>query len=147
MGECIDHETWGARASYFNRTMEEELVSALDSNYGAAARARLENIAETRKINIETIISEETAKINSKVNKYYNLFKGFSRKNEPEVTFDATECPVCQDDKVILCSMSCGHKICETCYNLMKTKPTLVDMSNRVKCPCCRKPSENLFHV
>ena len=143
----MDHETWGARASYFNRTMEEELVSALDSNYGAAARARLENIAETRKINIETIISEETAKINSKVNKYYNLFKGLSRKNEPEVTFDATECPVCQDDKVILCSMSCGHKICETCYNLMKTKPTLVDMSNRVKCPCCRKPSENLFHV
>lgn len=143
----MDHETWGARVSYFNRTMEEELVSALESNYGAAARARLEIIAETRKINIETIISEETAKINSKLNKYYNLFKGLSRKNEPEVTFDATECPVCQDDKVILCSMSCGHKICETCYNLMKTKPTLVDMSNRVKCPCCRKPSENLFHV
>ena len=147
MGECLDHETWGARASYFNRTMEEELVSALDSNYGGRARARLQLIAETRKLNIETIISEETVKINSKINKYHNLFKGFSRKNEPEVTFDATECPVCQDDQVILCSMSCGHKICKMCYNLMKTKPTLVDMRNRVKCPCCRKSSENLFHV
>lgn len=137
----------GARASYFNRTMEEELVSALGSNYSGAARARLEIIAETRKLNIETIIAEETVKINSKINKYYSLFKGLSRKNEPKVTFDSTECPVCQDDQVILYSMSCGHKICNECYNLMKTKPTLVDMSNRVKCPCCRKPSENLFHV
>lgn len=143
----MDHETWGARTSYFNRTMEEELVSALEGSYGGDARARLQIIAETRKINMEIIISEETAKINSRLNKYYSLFKGLSRKNEPEVTFDATECPVCQDDRVILCSMSCGHKICNECYNLMKTKPTLVDMSNRVKCPCCRKPSENLFHV
>ena len=143
----MDHETWATRQSYFGRTETEELVSALDSNYGGRARARLQIIADTRQINIETIISEETVKIESKLNKFYGLFKNFSRKSKPEVTFDATECPVCQDDQVILCSMSCGHKICKMCYNLMKTKPTLIDMSGRVKCPCCRKPSENLFHV
>lgn len=147
MGEFLDHESWDARAAYFCRTEEEELVGSLDGPRGGEARARLQIIAETRQINIETIISEETVKINSKLNKYYNLFKGFSRNSKPEVTFDATECPVCQDDQVILCSMSCGHKICNECYNVMKTKPTLVDMSGRVKCPCCRKPSEKLFHV
>lgn len=147
MGECLDHESWAERANYFNRTETEELVSALDSNYGDAARARLQNIAETRQINIQTIITEETVKINSKLNKYYNIFKGFSRNSEPKLTYEATECPVCQDDQVILGSMSCGHKICNECYYLMKTKPMLVDMCSRVKCPCCRKPSENLFHV
>ena len=147
MGEFMDHESWATRQGYFDRTEEEELVSALGSNYGGNARARLQIIAETRQINIQTIITEETVKINFKLNKYYNLFKGFSRNSKPKITFEATECPVCQDDQVILCSMSCGHKICEICYNLMKTKPTLVDMSNKVKCPCCRKPSEKLFHV
>ena len=143
----MDHETWATRQDYFDRTETEELVGALDSNYGGRARARLQIIAETRQINIETIISEETVKIDSKLNRFYGLFKNFSRKSKPEVIFDATECPVCQDDRVILCSMSCGHKICKACYNLMKTKPTLIDMSGQVKCPCCRKPSENLFHV
>jgi hypothetical protein len=147
MGECLDHETWGTRATYFGRTEEEELVGSLDGPTRGEARARLENIAKIREVNIDIIISEETVKINSKLNKYYNVFKNFSRNSKPEVTFDATECPVCQDDEVILCSMSCGHKICNICYNLMETKPTLVDMSGRVKCPCCRKPSENLFHV
>jgi len=147
MGECLDHETWGTRAAYFGLTEEEELVGSLDGPRGGEARARLENIAKIREVNIDIIISEETVKINSKLNKYYNVFKNFSRNSKPEVTFDATECPVCQDDEVILCSMSCGHKICNICYNLMKTKPTLVDISGRVKCPCCRKPSENLFHV
>lgn len=147
MGEFMDHESWATRQDYFNRTEEEELVSALDGKYGESAKVRLEIIAKTRQINIETIISEETVKINSKLNRYYNLFKKFSRNSKPEVTFDATECPVCQDAEVRLCSLSCGHKICNICYNLMKTKPTLIDIQNRVKCPCCRKPSENLFHV
>lgn len=147
MGEFMDHESWAERQAYFGRTEEEELVSALGSNYGGNARTRLEIIAETRQINIQTIITEETVKINSKLNKYYNPFKGFSRNSKPIITFDATECPVCQDDQVILCSMACGHKICNECYNLMKTKSTLVDMYNRVKCPSCRKPSEKLFHV
>lgn len=146
MGECLDHENWDTRATYFCRT-EEELVGALDGPRSVEARDRLEIIAQTRQINIQTIITEETFKINSKANKYYNIFKGFSRNSKPKIIFEATECPVCQDDQVVLCSMSCGHKICNECYNLMKTKPTLVDMSNRVKCPCCRKPSENLFHV
>lgn len=147
MGECLNHESWATRQEYFGRSETEELVSALGGIYGESARARLQIIAETRKLNIETIISEERVKIESKLNKFYGLFKNFSRNSKPEVTFDATECPVCQDDQVILCSMSCGHKICNICYDLMKTKPTLADMSGRVKCPCCRKPSENLFHV
>lgn len=147
MGEFMDHESWDTRAAYFGRTEEEELAGALDGPRGGESRARLQIIAETRQINIETIISEETVKIESKLNKFYGLFKNFSRNSKPEVTFDATECPVCQDDQVILCSMSCGHKICNECYNLMKTKPTLVDIRNKVKCPSCRKPSENLFHV
>ena len=58
MGEFMDHESWIERRNYFGRTEEEELVSALDSNYGEQARARLQIIAETRQINIETIISE-----------------------------------------------------------------------------------------
>ena len=147
MGEFMDHESWIERRNYFGRTEEEELVSALDSNYGEQARARLQIIAETRQINIETIISEETVKIKSKLNKFYHLFKNFPRNSTPTVTFDSTECPVCQDGQVILCNMSCGHKICNECYNLMKTKPILMDMSGRVKCPLCRKPCENVLHV
>jgi len=141
------HDYWIERRNYFGITEEEESVSSLDSNYSEQARVRLQIIAETRQINIETIISEETVKIESKPNKFYHLFKNFARKSKPKITFDATECPVCQDGQVILCSMSCGHKICNDCYNLMKTKPILMDMSGRVKCPLCRKPCEKLFHV
>ena len=147
MGEFMNHESWNVRADYFDRTEAEELVSALDGNYDKSARVRLQNMAETRQINIETIITEETIKINSKLNKYYNIFKTFSRDPKTKITYDATECPVCQDDEVILSNMSCGHKICESCYNLMKTKPALVDIYNKVKCPYCRKPSKNLFLV
>jgi hypothetical protein len=145
MGEFLDHEKLDTRVAYFRRI--KELMGAPDGPRGDEARARLEIIAQTRQINIQTIITEETVKINSRANKCYNIFKGFSRNSKPKIIFEATECPVCQDDQVVLCSMSCGHKICNECYNLMKTKSILVDMYDRVKCPCCRKPSENLFHV
>lgn len=147
MGEFLDHESWDTRAAYFCRTEEEELVGALDGPRGDEARVILENIAKTREVNIEIIISEEKAKLQSKLNKKHAIFSGLFINSKPKISFDATECPVCQDDQVILCNMSCGHKICEVCYNLMKTKPDLVDLHRRVKCPCCRKPSENLFHV
>lgn len=147
MGECVDHESWEARADYFERPLTEELVCGMDGVYGASANKKLKKIADTRQINLEIIISEENNKINYKLNKYYESFKIFNREPKPTVIFDANECPVCKDDKITLCTLSCGHKICRECYYIMKTKPALIDIKFRVKCPICKVPAENLLHV
>ena len=53
-------------------------------------------------------------------------------EREIEDAKQATVCPICKEEEIAICLVSCGHTVCESCAKTWQQK------SNNVKCPYCR---------
>lgn len=154
--ECIEHETIETRASFFNRTIEEEAVGmTLTKSYRTGeARAFLNKLAINRNTTIQNLISEV---INSSNNKEIanNINYNINYEEKPKIIYtDENNCPICfgefikskesisSENLLIPGYLSCGHLLCETCYNEMKSHYQLRNTEGAIKCMSCRNYSK-----
>ena len=145
--EALDRESFEFRASFFGRTIEEELVGCLDGSRGSEARAQLEQIAYRRNRRIDEIIAEERARtLESTTDRFslQQLFPRISKKcNEetpPKQIFTQDECPICQESDITMGAYACGHVVCKDCHECLQQR-----CGNNIRCPCCRQKVCTLF--
>lgn len=155
--EFLEHETFEMRASFFNRTIEEELVGVsqnIDCPRRGEALSRLNQLAINRNTTIENLISQVINNNNNNSNiqkySYTNLKKKIVK---PKLIYENEDkCPICfgefkknlEDiniDKVTPGYLSCGHILCEICYNEMKKHTQLTNYNGDIKCMSCRNTS------
>lgn len=155
--ECIEHESFEMRADFFNRTIEEELVGVSQTIGPRRGEAlmHLNQLAINRNTTIENLIREveNNSNTNSVISRFSNQSKPSKEKIPEKIYTEEANCPVCFGDFMktsqdrnseILIEpghLSCGHVICETCYNDMRRHSELVNHKNEVKCMSCRKYS------
>lgn len=138
--QALDFESFETRASFFNRSLEQELISCLDGDRRGEARSQLERIAIQRATTIEALIQNE---LNRNITIIY--YPNTMHEKTPSKVFHITECSICSsDDSNKFGVLACGHVICKDCFQDMKKFPTLCH-GNAVKCPECRNPSNNIY--
>lgn len=149
--EALERESFEFRAHFFGRTIEEELVGCLGGSRSNEAMSQLQIIASRRSTTIQTLIEHQERMRGRQCNQSVCIAEPRkttpceNMQKPPSIIFEASECPVCQDDDCLLHVMTCGHKICKICFDEMSTHHQLVDFESRVKCPNCRTPCQKLW--
>lgn len=145
----MDFESFEDRAMFLGRTLEEELVAALDGVRGGEARLRLEQLAERQGTSIENIIinQEEIWRQRDFARSFPSMIVPSNREDTPtilnskpkmpECIYPFSECPVCQDENALLFVMSCGHQICNPCFTQLSKHHE--QCKQGVNCPTCRE--------
>ena len=156
--EMLEQETPEVRASFFGRTLEEELVGWVNGPRSGEAIYRLREIANRRHTTVDRLIQEERERANLEPihTQLLHITRKFYPKRStlvtqapvyPKVVYEAIECPVCQDDEVELKVMTCGHKICRACFDHIRSVGYPICTDGSPKCPHCRVPSSTIFDV
>ena len=149
MLEQADVET---RATFFGRTVVEELGGWIGGPRQGEALARLREIAARRHTTIEQLVRDEGR--DAAYERRPCILPTPTRRvapaplpptSKPSTVFETDACPVCQDDDVDLLVLACGHQICAVCRDQMLDRPQLCDAAGRLKCPVCRRPSADAW--
>jgi Zn finger protein HypA/HybF involved in hydrogenase expression len=95
-----------------------------------------------QKVNIPFDLNQEklmqqTLTLQAKLNETDSTLKTLQKsasdmKRELEDAKQASVCPICREEEISVCLVSCGHTVCETCAKSWQQR------SNVVKCPYCR---------
>lgn len=142
----LDHLSPEDRASFFGRTLEEELVGWIGGPRHTEASARLEHIARTRMVRLQDLLEAYAEPHSTRVHtpsplrQVMTMGATVDAMPPPERIFEEAECPVCTDDND-LGVMSCGHTVCRTCYDSIRRHRA------SCPCPCCRSPSDGFWNL
>lgn len=157
--DSLHEMEFDARAQFFNRTIEEELVGSLYGDRGPEARSRLELLASQRRTTVQELIRAQwdawlqrdmqpnLPSTNVPMDGTYMLDTSPCAAQEAPLEIFRGECPVCCDNTCKCLAMACGHVICQPCFDKMASLHIFIDAWKRVKCPTCRKPSQKLWSL
>ena len=158
----LDDESAEVRASFWGRTVDEELVGWIGGPRHGEGMARLREIAERRGTSVRRLVAEEEERRVERMERRTNaprltfpLLRSPRRSDvlsaeettPPAQVYHSKECPVCHDDEVMMLSLQCGHVLCPACRDSMLHHHQLCDAKGRLKCPVCRHPSGGAWPV